>query len=233
MTRPVCTIIGVGPGNGAAFTRRFAAEGYAVAVIARNGEYLSSLCREVQAARPYVWDVEDRAGAATVFADVHRDLGPTDVLIYNAGAGAFGNIDKIDADALEAAFRVNTVGCFLAVEQVLPGMRARGSGNIAVIGATASVRGGANFAAFAAAKAAQRSLAQSMARHLGPQGIHVSYYIIDGVIDLPRTRELLPEKPDEFFLQPHDIAEAVYRVVTQPRSAWTFELDLRPFGEKW
>jgi len=116
---------------------------------------------------------------------------------------------------------------------VLPDMRTAGSGNIVVIGATASKRGGANFAAFASGKAAQYNLAQSMARHLDPERIHVSYVIIDGVVDLERTRKRLPDKPDEFFLQPADIAESVYQLTRQKPSAWTFELDLRPFAEKW
>ena len=108
-----------------------------------------------------------------------------------------------------------------------------GRGSVIVIGATASLRGGAGTAAFAPAKAAQRSLAQSMARSLGPQGIHVGYVVVDGVIDMPRTRQLLRDRPDDFFLKPDEIADTVYHLVEQDRSAWTFELDLRPFGEKF
>jgi NAD(P)-dependent dehydrogenase (short-subunit alcohol dehydrogenase family) len=104
---------------------------------------------------------------------------------------------------------------------------------VIVIGATASVRGGAGFAGFAPAKAAQRILAQSMARSLGPQGIHVAYVVIDGVVDIPRTRQALPDKPDTFFLKPDRIADTVFHLVQQDPSAWTFELDLRPFGERF
>src|SRR5690606_33082306 len=106
-------------------------------------------------------------------------------------------------------------------------------GTILVTGATASLRGGAGFAAFASAKAGQRALAQSMARLLGPKGVHVAYVVIDGVIDMPLTRKLMPDAPQESFLSPDAIAETYWQIASQDRSAWTFELDLRPFGEKW
>ena len=112
-------------------------------------------------------------------------------------------------------------------------MSTQGRGNIVVIGATASIRGGATSTAFASAKAAQRSLAQSLARRFSPKGIHVSHIIIDGIIDLPRTREKRPDAPDDFYLQPDDIADTVANITQQPRSAWTFEVDLRPYTENW
>ena len=112
-------------------------------------------------------------------------------------------------------------------------MVSAGHGQIMVIGATASLRGGANFTAFASAKSAQRSLAQSMARDLGPKGIHVGYFIIDGIIDLERTRDFFQDKPDDFFMQADAIADSVWAVTQQDRSAWTFELDLRPYSERW
>ena len=112
-------------------------------------------------------------------------------------------------------------------------MKAAGHGNIVLIGATASRRGGPKSAAFAAGKAAQRSLAQSMARHLWPKGIHVALVIVDGVIDLERTRKRMPDKPDEFFLKASDIAETVWQTTRQARSAWSFEVEARPFGEVW
>ena len=112
-------------------------------------------------------------------------------------------------------------------------MRSQGGGTIIFIGATAAKRGGARFAAFASAKAAQYNLAQSLARHLGPEKIHIAYIVIDGVIDIPRTRQRMPDKPDEFFLGPNDIADAVYDVSQQAPSAWTFEFDVRPYCETW
>jgi NAD(P)-dependent dehydrogenase (short-subunit alcohol dehydrogenase family) len=125
------------------------------------------------------------------------------------------------------------LGLFHCGKQVVDDMVSKGAGNIVVTGATASLRGGANFAAFASAKSAQRTLAQSMARHLGPKGIHVSLFIVDGIIDLPRTRKAMPDAPDDRFMKPDDIAQSVVHLIEQPRSAWTFEMDLRPFGEKW
>jgi NAD(P)-dependent dehydrogenase (short-subunit alcohol dehydrogenase family) len=129
--------------------------------------------------------------------------------------------------------RVNTVGLLTATQTIVAGMKQRKRGSIVVIGATASRRGGAKTAAFAPAKAAQKSLTESMARHLWPAGIHVSLVIIDGVIDLPRTRERMPGKPDDFFLKPDDIAATVFNLTQQPRSAWSFEVEARPFGETW
>ena len=130
-------------------------------------------------------------------------------------------------------WRVNTFGLFVAAKKVVPGMVENGGGKIAVIGAGAAWRGRAGTIAFAAAKASQRSLAQSLARQYGPKGIHVSYCVIDGVVDLPKTREWMSDKPDEFFLDPDDIALTVYDVCHQPKSAWTFEYDVRPFVEEW
>lgn len=164
---------------------------------------------------------------------MRADLGPISHLVYNAGSAVFGDIDALDFDRLQNAWAVNTGGLFQAVKAALPDMRAAGAGNIVVIGATASLKGGASFAAFASAKAAQRSLAQSLARKLGPEGIHVCYVIIDGVIDIPRTRAMLPDRPDDFFLDPSAIAENIFHLTAQNRSTWTFELDLRPFGEQW
>jgi NAD(P)-dependent dehydrogenase (short-subunit alcohol dehydrogenase family) len=125
------------------------------------------------------------------------------------------------------------LGALAASQQVIPAMKAAGHGSIVFIGATASLRGGAQTAAFAPAKAAQRSLAESMARSLGPKGIHVSLIVIDAVVDLPRTRQAMTDKPDEFFIKPEDVAATAVWLVNQPRSAWTFEVTVRPFAEKW
>ena len=117
--------------------------------------------------------------------------------------------------------------------EVIPAMKAAGSGTIIFIGATASLRGGPKAAAFAPAKAAQRSLAESMARALGPAGIHVALIVVDAVVDLPRTRKAMADKPDSFFLEPEEMAASALWLAQQPRSAWTFEIEVRPFGEKW
>ncbi len=233
MSKPVCVIIGVGPGNGASFARKFAAEGYEVALCARNEAYLNELAADIAGTHVYPYDVCATDAATGVFDRIRQDLGPVAVLAYNAGTGDFINIDKTTVEGLQLAWEVNTRGLFVATQQVLPDMRKAGGGNIVVSGATASLRGGANAAPFASAKAAQRSLTQSMARHLGPEKIHVSYVIIDGVIDIPYIREMIPDQPAEFFLPPDAIADAVFYLIQQPQGAWTFELDVRPFGEKW
>ncbi len=233
MSKPVCAVVGVGPGNGAAFARRFSSEGFEVALLARSSGYLKELEDRIPGAKGFVHDVTDVAESEEVFQRIREEMGPVEVLVYNAGSGQFGSIDDTTPEGLESAWRVNALGLLACAKRVIPDMRKAQAGNIVVIGATASLRGGENFTAFASAKAAQRSLAQSMARRLGRDGIHVSYVIIDGVIDLQRTRTMMPDKPDDFFLQPDAIAGSVFFLTRQPRSAWTFELDLRPFGEKW
>lgn len=233
MNDSVCAVVGVGPGNGAAFARHFAKEGHAVALLARQSDTIGALATELPRARAYSCDVTAPGDIEDSFGAIASELGPIETLVYNAGSGMWGNIEEISAEQLENSWQINTRGLFQATRQVLPAMVEAGRGNIVVIGATASLRGGANFAAFASAKAAQRSLAQSMARHLGPKGIHVSLVIIDGVVDIPRTREMFPDRADDSFLKPEHIADTVYQLTRQPASAWTFEVDLRPATENW
>jgi NAD(P)-dependent dehydrogenase (short-subunit alcohol dehydrogenase family) len=233
MSKPVCVVVGVGPGNGAALARRFHAEGYAVAMLARSTELSAALARELPGARAYACDVADGAAVERTFAAVAAELGPVDVLVYNAGSGVWGTVEEITPEQFQDAWRVNTLGAFLASKQVIGSMKKAGRGSIVFIGATASRRGNVKTAAFAPAKAAQRSLAESMARDLWPAGIHVAVVILDGVVDLPRTRRMMPDKPDTFFIQPADVADAVFRLTQQPRSTWSFELEARPFGERW
>ncbi len=233
MPLPVCAIVGAGPGNGAAFARQFSRAGYHVALLARSGAALESLTAQIAETRGYVYDATDPDDATRVFAEIRHDLGPPQVLIFNASTREFGDIDATTPDLFERAWRVNAYGCLIATQQVIPEMRAAGTGSILVIGATASLKGAADFVAFGSAKAAQRSLAQSLARKLGPEGIHVAYVIIDAVVDMPASRAMIPNAPDDFFAKPDDIAESVFFLAHQPKSAWTFELDLRPFGERW
>lgn len=234
MDKPVCVVIGVGPGNGAAIARRFAAEGYATALVARSPELIDDLARELgRSARAYRCDVADPVALAATFDKIRDELGEADILVYNAGSGVWGTVEEITPDAFESTWRVNGLGALVAAQQVIPAMKRRGQGTIVYIGATASRRGGPQSAAFSSAKGAQRLLAESMARHLWPAGIHVALVVIDGIVDLPRTRERMPDKPDEFFVSPKDVASSVFSVVKQPRSAWSFEVEARPFGEKW
>ncbi len=233
MTSPVCAVTGVGPGNGASFSRRFAAAGYRVAMLARSRERLAELEASIPGTMGLAVDVGDEAAVREAFARIRSELGPVEVLIHNAGSGAFASWDDTTPEQFETAWRTNALGLLQCGQAVTPDMAKAGRGSIIVIGATASLRGGPITAAFASAKAAQRSLAESMARSLWPQGIHVAYLVIDGVIDIPRTRAFFKDKPDEFFLAPDRIADTVHQLVEQDRSAWTFELELRPFGEKW
>lgn len=187
--KPACVVVGVGPGNGAAFARRFAAEGYAVALLARSTGLTSRLAKELPMAR--ACDVGDPATVERIFASIESDLGSVDVLIYNAGKGVWGSAEEVTLEDFEMAWRTNTFGAFAAARCVIPAMKRRTAGNIIFIGATASRRGGAKTAAFASAKAAQRSLAKSLARSLGPSGIHVSLIIIDGIVDEASVRARL------------------------------------------
>jgi NAD(P)-dependent dehydrogenase (short-subunit alcohol dehydrogenase family) len=233
MPQPVCVVTGVGPGTGASLTRIFAREGYLVAMLARSADRLNELEKEIPGARAYPTDVGDPASVKATFAAIRGALGPVDVLLHNAGSGAFHEFEKLSPAEFEAAWRINALGLLACGQEAAADMALRGSGAIIITGATASLRGGALTAGFAPAKAAQRSLAQSMAKSLGPKGVHVALVIVDGVIDIPKTRAFLPDKPDDFFLQPESIAETVLHLVRQDRSAWTFELDIRPYAEKW
>ena len=205
----------------------------AVALLARTTQFTRRLADELDAANAYACDATDPASITKAFDSIRRDLGDPAELIYNAGSGVRGDAESISLEAFETAWRVNALGALAASQQVIPAMKAAGAGSIIFVGATASLRGGPQTAAFAPAKAAQRSLAESMARSLGPQGIHVSLIVIDAVVDLPRTRKRMPDKPDEFFIKPDDVAATAVWLAKQPRSAWTFEVVVRPFGEKW
>lgn len=229
----VAVIAGVGPGNGAALARRFAQAGYAVAMLARSRKTLDVLEAEIDGARGYECDVGSAEAVEKAFATIGTDLGTVDALLYNAGSGVFGDVEAITPEQFENTWRVNAYGALLCSQQVIPAMKAAGRGAIVFIGATASRRGGPRSAAFAPAKAAQRSLAESMARSLWPSGIHVSLVVVDGIVDLPRTRAARPDKPDDFFIKPSGVAETAFQLAHQDPSAWSFEVEARPFGESW
>ncbi len=227
MGKPVCVVIGIGPKNGRAFASRFAKEGYAVALLSRSTDYSSGLAEEL-GGRAYACDVTDPVAIKRAFAQVRDDLGDVDVLLYNAGSGQFGTFDDVPDEGFEKGWQINVRGLLQSTREVVGPMRERGSGAIIVTGATASLRGKPFTAAFASAKAAQRSLAQSFARQLGPEGIHVALVIVDGGIG---TDEQTGDEGTN--LRPSDIAETVYHLATQPKSAWSFEVDVRPFKENW
>ncbi|MDH3625794.1 MAG: SDR family NAD(P)-dependent oxidoreductase [Myxococcales bacterium] len=227
MAKPVCVVIGIGPKNGQAFASRFAKEGYAVALFSRSTDYSSGLAKEL-GGKAYACDVTDPAAIKNAFAQVRNDLGDVDVLLYNAGSGQFGTFENVPDEEFEKGWQINVRGLLQSTREVVGSMRERGKGTIIVTGATASLRGKPFTAAFASAKAAQRSLAQSFARQLGPEGIHVALVIVDGGIG---TDEQTGDEGTH--LRPSDIAETVYHLATQPKSAWSFEVDVRPFKETW
>jgi len=233
MAQPICVITGVGPGTGTALARRFAAGGYRVAMLARNAERLSALSKALESSHAYACDVSDPARVEATADAIERDLGAPSVLIHNAVGGAFGSFLDIDPQVLNRNFQVNTMGLLYLARRFAPAMVKAGQGAIIVTGNTSALRGRPGFAGFAPTKAAQRILAESMARDLGPKGIHVAYLVIDAVIDVPWTREHFKDKPTEFFIQPLAIAEEVWHVAHQERCAWSFNVELRPYGETW
>jgi NAD(P)-dependent dehydrogenase (short-subunit alcohol dehydrogenase family) len=233
MKQSICVVVGVGPGNGAAFAHRFAKEGYKIALLARHTELTSSLAQELAQARAYECDVTDETSVKKACEQIRKELGEIDVVIYNAGSGTWGNVEEITLEAFETSWRVNALGLFNFTKEVIPHMKEKGNGSIIIVGATASRRGTVKSAAFSSAKAAQRNLAESMAKYLWPQGIHVALIIIDGIVDLPKTREQMPDKSNDFFVNPDDVANTASWLVQQPRSTWSFEVEARPFMENW
>lgn len=235
MNDKVCMVTGVGEGNGRSISERFASEGYRVAMLARTKDRLDRYEREIKGAKGIVCDVRDETSMTAAINQVREDLGPIDTFVHNAGGGTFGDFQSITATDMENDWRTNTMGLLVLGQAAAEDMLNSGTGNIVVVGATSALRGGAGFAGFASAKSAQRSLAQSMARSLAPKGVHVSYLVIDGLIDLPYVRQMDFAKgmADDAFLQPDDIAETIWSITQQPKTAWTFELDIRPYRENW
>ena len=230
---PVALVTGVGPGTGAAIARRFAHGGYAVAMLARNRERLGVLEREIANSHAYPCDVTDEAQLGSTIDAIRTGLGPPSVMIHNAVGGAFGNFMEIDPEVLNRNFQVNTMALLHLARRLAPAMIEAGQGAIIASGNTSALRGKANFAGFAPTKAAQRILAESIARELGPKGIHVAYVLIDAVIDLEWTRKQFADAPDDFFIKPAAIADEIWHVAHQDRSAWSFNVEVRPFRETW
>jgi NAD(P)-dependent dehydrogenase (short-subunit alcohol dehydrogenase family) len=228
-----CLITGVGPGTGSALVRRFVEDGYTVAMLARNGKRLDALASELDSAHAFVCDVSDQQALAATYEQIKAEFGAPAVMVHNAVGAALGSYMDIEPDKLRMAFEVNTMALLNLARLGTPDMVAAGSGAIICTGNTSAYRGKANFAGFAPSKAAQRILLESIARDAGPKGIHAAYVAIDAVIDLPWTRKAFADRPDEFFCQPADIADEVFRIAHQPRSAWSAESVIRPYGENW
>lgn len=232
-TKPLAIVTGVGPGTGSAVVRRFAAGGYRVAMLARNKARLDALAAEIPAALPMACDVTDSAALERVLDDIDRQFGAPRVVVHNAVGGAFGKFQEVAPDILRANFETNVMALLHLARRVTPRMIAAGGGALVVTGNTSALRGRPNFAGFAPTKAAQRILAESMARDLGPQGIHVAYLVIDAVIDVPWARQRYKDAADDFFIKPAAIAEEIHHIAHQDRSAWSFLSEVRPYRESW
>ena len=232
-------IIGAGDATGGAIAKRFAAEGYATVIIRRTATSLELLAQEIRAAGGEVYpmgvDARDEDAVLSLFATIENDIAPLDVMVFNIGANVFFPITETTARVYRKVWEMAAFSGFLTGREAARHMAPRGKGTIIFTGATASVRGGSGFSAFAGAKHALRALAQSMARELGPQGIHVAHSIIDGAIDTAWIKENFPDryalKERDGIVNPDAIAEQYWQLHKQDRSAWTHELDLRPWLE--
>ncbi len=232
----VAVVVGVGAGLGNALARRFAKE-YTIALIARDADKLAGFAREIEAeggrALAVPADVSKPADIEAAFATIRGKLGEVDVLLYNAAMRPFGTLMETKPSTFENTWRVTTFGAFLCAQQVVPAMLEKGAGVIIITGATAGIKPFPTSAAFGPAKFAVRGLAQVMSRDLQPKGIHVAYVNVDGAIDMPAIRQRFPQIKDENMLKPSAIAETFWHIAHQDRSAWSHDVDVRPFTEKW
>ena len=233
MNQPICVVTGIGPGLGSAYARRFAAGGYRVALLGRTRAKLEQYASEIDGSLPVVCDVGDIDSVRSAFETVRSELGNPSVVIHNAGSGVFKDFLSTTAKELQSTLSVNIGGLFHVAQEALPSMIEGNGGSLIVTGATASWRGSSKTSAFAAAKGGQRWLAQALAKEFAPQGVHVSYIIIDGLVDMPRTRAWMPNSGSEDFVSPDAVAEMAWYLAHQAPGAWTFELDARPAPEKW
>ncbi len=232
MTQDVAVVVGAGPGLGAALTRRFAQAGMKVAVARRRKEELEALAAET-GGQAYACDATDHGEVEALFSAVERDLGSPGVVSFNAGAYRPGGILEITPEDFELCWRIGCLGGFNVGQAAARRMLEAGSGTLLFTGATAALRGSAGFANLAVPKFGLRALAQSLARELGPKGIHVAHLVIDGQIAAERPGYSPAERGADAVLDPAAIAEAAYQLHLQPRSAWTQELDLRPWVERF
>jgi NAD(P)-dependent dehydrogenase (short-subunit alcohol dehydrogenase family) len=241
MSKRCAVIAGAGSGTGAEVAKCFARAGFALALARRTAKALEPLVAEIEGAggeaRAYGVDAGDESTVRSLFEDAERDLGPVEVAVFNAAGFTRGSILDTSKDDFEAMWRASSLGGFLVGREAARRMSGRNHGTILFTGATAGIKASAGFAAFAAGKHGLRAVAQSMAKELGPKGIHVAHVIVDGIIDVPRVHEQMPElaasKGEDGLIDPKSIAESYLMLHRQPRNAWTFELDLRPYGEAW
>ena len=239
--RKAALIVGAGDATGGAIARRFARAGYTACVTRRSADKLAPLVERIQAeggqARAFGSDARDEAAVGLLVQTIEAEVGPIEVAVFNIGANVRFNVTDTTERVYRKVWELGALAGFLMGRDVAKAMLPRGRGTILYTGATASLRGGAGFAAFAGAKHALRALAQSMARELGPQGIHVAHVVVDGAIDTAFIAQNFPErhalKEQQGILNPDHIADNYWHLHQQPRSAWTHELDLRPWMETW
>lgn len=237
----VALVVGAGDSTGGAIARRFAKDGYIACVTRRDEAKLQPLVDSIRAAggqaHGFASDARREEEVVALIERIERDVGPIEVFVFNIGANVRSSILEETARKFHKIWEMACFSGFLNAREVAKRMVTRERGTILFTGATASLRGSANFAAFAGAKAALRALAQSMARELGPRNIHVAHVVVDGAIDTEFIRTTFPEryalKEQEGILSPEHIADNYWWLHQQPRDAWTFELDLRPYMEKW
>jgi len=236
----VCVVIGAGDATGGAIARRFAREGYTAVVTRRSADKLAPLAERIRSdggkVHPFGSDARDEEQVIELFRKVEADIGEVEVFVFNIGGNVRFDIRDTTSRVYRKVWEMTAFAGFLTAREAAKVMVPRGRGTVLFTGATASIRGGRGFSAFAGGKHAVRALAQSMGRELMPQNIHVAHVVIDGAIDTEWIKSNFPERynagPDA-ILDPDHIAEAYWQLHRQPRSAWTFEMDLRPWKETW
>ena len=239
--RRAALVVGAGDATGGAIARRFAAEGFHVVAVRRTAEALAPLVEDIRAAggqaEGWACDARQEEQVVALFERIEREIGPLEVMVFNIGANVRFGITETTERVYRKVWEMGALAGFLVGREAARVMRPRAKGSIFFTGATASLRGSSGFCAFASAKFALRALAQSMARELGPLGIHVAHLVIDGAIDTAFIADNFPEKYAtkalDGILDPEAIAAAYWSLHQQPRNAWTHELDLRPWSETW
>ncbi len=231
-SKETALIVGVGPALGASLARLFAGDGMTVALAARKSDTIEALAKEI-GGKAYACDATQEDQVEALFEAVGKDLGTPDLVVFNAGTFSIMSVLDTQADHFEQSWKINCMAGFFVGRAAAAAMKARGSGTIIFTGATASLRGGARFHNLAVGKFGLRALAQSMARELGPENIHVAHVIIDGVIDTERGRAMMKDAGPDGLLAPDAIAANYLHLHRQPRSAWTHELDVRPWAERF
>ncbi|MEM6731555.1 MAG: SDR family NAD(P)-dependent oxidoreductase [Myxococcota bacterium] len=234
-------VVGAGSGTGAAVAKRFAREGLVACVARRSAGALAELVSEIESAggraRAFGLDATDEEAVKATVETIENEVGPLEVLVYNSAIFTRASILDLTAEQYKGDWDVCAFAAFLCAREAALRMVERGRGTILFTGATASKRGGSHFAAFAGGKFALRALAESMARELGPKGIHVGHVIIDGLINVPRVRDIMPGMAEKLgedgMVDPDAIADTYWHMHAQPKSTWTFEADVRPFRESF